>query len=126
MPARILVIDDNPANLELMVYLLKAFGHVPVGVSNADDGLRRMGEGFDLILTDIRMPEIDGYEFAKRARAADSNAPIVAVTAHAMVGDRERVLASGFNGYISKPIEPVSFVGQVDAFLTPDLRSKKP
>jgi len=126
MSARILVVDDNSANLELMVYLLRAFGHVPVGVSNAKDALRQTEDGFDLILTDIRMPEMDGYEFARRVRALrETRLPIVAVTAHAMTGDRERVLAAGFDGYISKPIEPQAFVGQVEAFLAPQLRTGK-
>lgn len=123
--ARILVIDDNDANLELMLYLLRAFGHTPTGVSSAVDGLIETKNGYDLILSDIRMPDLDGYEFARRVRSDPemNGIVLVAVTAHAMVGDRERVLAAGFDGYIPKPIEPQRFVGQVEAFLPPALRS---
>lgn len=124
--ARILVVDDNSANLELMVYLLRAFGHAPHGVSSALDGLLETKKGYDLILSDIRMPDMDGYEFARRVRSEPhvEKAVLVAVTALAMVGDRERVLAAGFDGYISKPIDPQRFVGQVEAFLPAPLRSK--
>lgn len=124
--ARILVVDDNAANLELMVYLLRAFGHSPHGVSSALDGLLETKNGYDLILSDIRMPDMDGYEFARRVRSEThaQKAALVAVTALAMVGDRERVLAAGFDGYISKPIDPQRFVGQVEAFLPAPLRSK--
>lgn len=119
MKARILVIEDNPANLDLMTYLLRALGY---DVSSATDGLAgleltRAGE-FDLVLTDVLMPKLDGFSFARRFRAENtSNAPIVAVTALAMHGDKEKILASGFDGYISKPIDPQRFAGQIDAFL---------
>lgn len=123
--ARILVVDDNAANLELMVYLLRAFGHEPHGVSSALEGLREIENGYDLILSDIRMPDMDGYAFARRVRSDSraGSALMIAVTALAMVGDRERVLAAGFDGYISKPIDPQHFVQQVEAYLPAALRA---
>lgn len=120
MPARILVADDNAANLELMLYLLRAFGHDAHGCS---DGLtayeRARAEPFDLVLSDILMPGIDGYELARRLTSEPETAtiPIVAVTALAMDGDRRTVEAAGFCGYISKPIDPERFVRDVEAYL---------
>jgi two-component system cell cycle response regulator len=74
---------------------------------------------FDLIICDVQLPKVDGYEVVRQLKndAELSRTPIVAVTALAMVGDRERVLASGFDGYVSKPIDPETFVAQVEAFI---------
>jgi two-component system, cell cycle response regulator len=120
--ARILVVDDNRANLDLMLYLLRAFGHDPEGASDGIAGFEaaRSGE-FALVLADILMPGIDGYEFARRFKADPllSSTPLVAVTALAMPGDRERVTEAGFNGCIAKPIEPQTFVATVEAYLRP-------
>src|SRR5438445_117978 len=107
MAARILVVEDNPANLELMTYLLKAFGHSPTVAHDGVDGLEAaQREQPDLILLDVQMPRMDGYEVARRLKRDPvlRAVPVVAVTALAMVGDRDRVLASGFDGYIAKPI----------------------
>lgn len=127
--AKILVIEDNPTNLQLMVYLLQAFGYTPLEAADGGTGLdlvRR--EAPNLILCDIQLPTLDGYEVARQLKRhpALSKIPLVAVTALAMVGDRDRVLAAGFDGYISKPIAPETFVGQVEAFLQPDQRSTRP
>ncbi|MDP9018050.1 MAG: response regulator [Candidatus Eremiobacteraeota bacterium] len=127
MSAQILVIDDNQTNLDLIVYLLHAFGHTATGAMDGLSGLAAAQAGtFDLVLTDILMPGIDGFEFVKRFKADTRlhSINLVAVTALAMVGDRERVLAAGFDGYISKPIEPDRFVSEVDTFLPAPLRSK--
>jgi CheY-like chemotaxis protein len=89
----ILIIEDNATNLELMQYLLCSFGHTVEG--------------------------IDGQEVARRLRAdpATRTLPLVAVTALAMVGDQQRVLAAGFDGYVPKPLNPETFVRQIEAFL---------
>jgi CheY-like chemotaxis protein len=118
--ASILVIDDNAANLELMLYLLRHFGHAAEGRSDGlagYDGAKQ--SGYDLVLCDILMPGIDGYEFARRFKSdpALNTTPLVAVTALAMAGDRERITAAGFDGYIGKPIEPQTFVKEVERFL---------
>lgn len=126
MPARILLIEDNPANLELMSYLLMAFGYTPDTFTHGTAGLvAAQGEMFDLILCDIHMPEVDGYEVARLLKAdpARQLVPLVAVTALAMVGDREKVLAAGFDGYIVKPIDPETFVQQIEVFLGPERRT---
>lgn len=118
--ARALLIEDHPANLQLMAYLLKAFGHTWVAETDGESGARAAERGeFDIVLCDLHLPVLDGYAVLKRikARAGGRAVPVVAVTAFAMAGDRERVLAAGFDGYIPKPIEPETFVSQVEAFL---------
>jgi two-component system cell cycle response regulator len=119
----ILVVDDNAVNLDLMLYLLGAFGHEAEGHGDGLSGLQAALSGdFATVLTDILMPGIDGYEFARRFKSEShlSSVPLVAVTALAMSGDRERIAEAGFDGYIAKPIEPRTFVAQVEAFLGRD------
>jgi CheY-like chemotaxis protein len=118
--ASILVIDDNAANLDLMLYLLRHFGHAADGRSDGLSGYESTQQGgYDLILCDILMPGIDGYEFARRLKGEPAlrATPLIAVTALAMPGDRERISAAGFDGYIGKPIEPETFVKVVESFL---------
>ncbi|HEX4332223.1 MAG TPA: response regulator [Usitatibacter sp.] len=125
MGARVLIIEDNATNLELMRYLLGAFGHEPVAAEDGESGIAKAtSQRPDAIICDIQMPGIDGFDVLRRLRAipALAGVPVIAVTALAMVGDRERVLEAGFDGYISKPIEPTAFVPQVEAFLAPGLR----
>ena len=127
MAAKILVIEDNPDNLELVCYLLRAFGHQPVAAASGHSGLASAErERPDLILCDLQLPDIDGYEVARRLRNHPElkSVPVVAVTAFAMPADRERVLASGFDGYIAKPIAPEQFVPQIEAFLPRELRPR--
>jgi CheY-like chemotaxis protein len=127
--ARILVIEDNPTNLQLIVYLLQAFGHTPLEATDGETGLELVRrETPDLVLCDIHLPGIDGFAVAQALKAvpAYSAMPLVAVTALAMVGDRDRILSAGFDGYITKPITPETFIGQVEAFLPPVRSSGKP
>lgn len=124
--ARILVIEDNTANLELARYLLEQLGGHRVLV--ATDG--RLGvavalrERPDLIICDLQMPVLDGYGVLEQLRldAACAQTPIVAVTAFSMPGDEQKVRGAGFNGYFSKPIDPETFVKQIEAFLSPPLQ----
>src|SRR5207245_11803106 len=104
MPARILIIEDNQANLDLMSYLLEAFGHTLLTVADGEAGLESAHrERPDLIICDVQLPGTDGYEVARRLEsdAASRAIPLVAVTALAMVGEigrascRERVEISG-------------------------------
>lgn len=121
MGARIVVIEDNPANLELMMYLLSALGHQPASAVDGSDGLAVVRAVLpDLVLCDVQLPRVDGFEVARRMKADPRLAaiPLIAVTAFAMPGDRERALAAGFNGYISKPIMPERFLGQIGDFLS--------
>jgi CheY-like chemotaxis protein len=120
--AKILVIEDNPTNLQLMVYLLQAFGHTPLEAMDGEAGLELIQRQLpDLVLCDIHLPSLDGFGVARQLKShpALSAIPLVAVTALAMVGDRDRILSAGFDGYITKPITPETFVGQVEAFLPP-------
>ena len=120
MCARILVIEDNPANLELMGYLLRCSGHEVIVATDGQAGLElAQMEVPELIICDIQMPHMTGFEVAHRLKAHDRlrHIPLVAITAFAMVGDRERVLAEGFDGYLAKPIDPEAFVAQIETFL---------
>ena len=98
--ARILVIEDNPDNLELMTYLLRAFGHDVLAAQDGAEGLATVHrEALDLIVCDVHLPKLDGYEVARELKA-DSRLqciPLLAVTALAMVGDRDKVLMAGFD-----------------------------
>lgn len=120
MSAAILVIEDDPASLDLMMYLLTAHGYRASGVTRGDDGLAFVRQQRpDLVLCDIQLPGIDGYTIAAQLKADESlqQLPLIAVTAMAMVGDRDRVLSAGFDGYVSKPIDPQTFVAQIEPFL---------
>jgi two-component system cell cycle response regulator len=120
MGARILLIEDNRENLDLMTYLLRAYGHTVLIAEDGAEGLElAQRELPDLVLTDLHMPKTDGFEVAEAIRKDESlrRRPVVAVTSYAMRGDRERVLAHGFDGYISKPIVPEEFVAQIERFL---------
>jgi two-component system cell cycle response regulator len=127
MGARILVVEDNAANLDLMTYLLRAFGHAPEAARDGRQGVEMaVSGGFDAVICDIQLPGLDGFEVARAIREhGGPPIPLLAVTAFAQVGDRERALAAGFDGYISKPIEPETFVRQVEAFLPASQREGK-
>jgi two-component system cell cycle response regulator len=131
MSARILIIEDNATNLELMVYLFRAFGYDPVTARDGEAGLEAVHrEPFDLVICDVQMPGVDGYELARRLKGHPTfrSIPLVAVTAMAMVGDRDRALAAGFDGYIAKPINPETFIKQVESFvrLRPEEQARRP
>jgi two-component system, cell cycle response regulator len=103
-------------------YLLTAFGYTTLGAETGRSGLEMAErERPALILCDIQLPDINGYEIASRLKqdARTRDIPLVAITALAMVGDRERVLKAGFDGYISKPIAPETFVSDLESFLRP-------
>ncbi|WP_082633198.1 response regulator [Lacimicrobium alkaliphilum] len=122
MSAKVLTIEDNPDNLALMVYILEAF---EFEVETATDGVSGLEAASrvrpDLILCDIQMPEMDGYEVIRHLKNDDKLAhiPVIAVTAFAMEVDGQKIQQAGFDGYITKPIEPESFVEQIQAFLSP-------
>ncbi len=120
MSARILLVEDNADNMTLLDYLLRAHGYEPVLARDGQEALRIAIEMRpDLILLDIRMPVIDGYQVAATVRSTPGleRTRIVAVTASAMVGDRERIAAAGFDGYIQKPIDPETFLARIEPFL---------
>lgn len=127
MVAQILIIEDNEANLELVHYLLEKAGYrLSVAVDGAEGVAVALRVRPDLIVCDLQMPVMDGYEVLRRLRAAAGFAaiPIVAVTAYSMPDDQRRVKQAGFDGYLSKPIEPETFVASIEAFLAPPLRAR--
>lgn len=129
MAARILIIEDNPANMALMVYLLEAFGYSVCSAADGEEGWQAaQHEPPDLIVCDVHLPKRDGYEVVRLLKGDPKllAIPVIAVTALAMVGDREKMLQAGFDGYIDKPIEPVSFVSQIEQFLPPAARAQRP
>ncbi len=107
---RILLVEDNPVNQTLATILLEKRGHTVSIAGNGKEALAAWEkEEFDLILMDVQMPEMDGLEatacIRERERGTGRHIPIVAMTAHAIKGDREHCLQAGMDGYVSKPIE---------------------
>ncbi len=118
--AKILIVEDNPDNMKLFAAVLGIRGHKVVGLPGGEELLATMGsERPDVVLLDIQLPGEDGYQLLARLRDALGTAlpPVVALTAHAMSGDRERALAAGFGGYLTKPIDVSTFATSVEAFL---------
>jgi CheY-like chemotaxis protein len=111
-PLRLLLAEDNPVNQKLAVRLLEKKGHTVVVAGDGAEAVRAVAadESFDLVLMDVQMPEMDGFEATAAIRAREQTSgrhiPILAMTAYAMKGDRERCLAAGMDGYVSKPIQP--------------------
>jgi two-component system cell cycle response regulator DivK len=118
--ARILYVEDNPGNRLLVKRVLEAEGYVVLEADSGPSAMKLLErETPDLILMDVNMPEIDGYTLTAQLRQRDAlrRIPIVALTAYALKGDRERALAAGCAGYIQKPIDVDSLPEQVAAFL---------
>jgi CheY-like chemotaxis protein len=126
---RILVAEDNHINQHLAVKLLEHLGHTAVVVENGKEAVSAVTKNsFDLVFMDVQMPEMDGLEATTTIRAHEkatgSHIPIVAMTAHAMIGDREQCLEAGMDGYLSKPISALQLSRAIEAALT--CRSGKP
>jgi two-component system cell cycle response regulator DivK len=120
MAARILVIEDDPASLELLKYLLERVGHTVRGAPDGATGLRAaLDNAYDLVLCDLQMPELTGFEVISQLKANPDwrPVPVVAVTAYSMPGDRESVVGAGFTEYITKPIDPDTFLSDVELWL---------
>ena len=119
MNRTVLLIEDNAQNRYLATFLLEHSGYRVVAAEDGPEGIRKALELLpDLILLDIQLPAMDGYAVARALRAIPTlqQTPIVAVTSYAMVGDREKSLAAGCNGYIEKPINPDTFVAEIGRF----------
>lgn len=120
MSKKILYIEDNEQNLYLVTFLLEKHGYTVCSAMDGQEGIDKAAlEKPDLILLDIQLPRMDGHAVARNLRSnVDLSAtPIVAVTSYAMAGDREKALATGCNGYIEKPINPDTFIQQVEQHL---------
>jgi CheY-like chemotaxis protein len=118
--ATILVVEDYPDNLALMTYLLSAAGHDVRGAVTGRQTVASAQENPpDIVVLDIQLPDMDGYQVLTELRADPRTAsiPVVAVTAYAMVGDRDDALAAGFDGYLPKPITPRTFAQTVESHL---------
>jgi CheY-like chemotaxis protein len=120
MSKRILITDDNEQNLYLSRFLLEQRGYEVLTARNGVQCIEiAHRDRPDLILMDIQMPEMDGYEATRLLKASPDVCaiPIVAVSSYAMVNDREKALKAGCAGYIEKPIEPETFVAQVTGYI---------
>jgi two-component system cell cycle response regulator len=120
MASRSLVIEDHAANLDLVTYLLTAYGYTVLQAADGRSGMEiALREQPELIICDVQLPDINGYEIAARLKQDERmrQTPLVAITALAMVGDRERMLNAGFDAYISKPITPETFVTEIGSLL---------
>lgn len=118
---KIAVVDDNDSILMLFSALLEAHGAAVETASSGEIFLEHLPDiAPDLILLDIQMPDMDGYLVLEQLKSMVSEVPVIALTAHAMSGDREKILERGFSGYIAKPVDTRAFPGQVASFLLPD------
>jgi CheY-like chemotaxis protein len=118
-PLRVLLAEDNPVNQEVALRLLERRGHSVIVAENGRQALTAIQRHkFDLVLMDVQMPEMGGIEATQLIREKEKltgeHLPILAMTAHAMQGDRERCIASGMDGYLAKPIDPKSFLQTVE------------
>lgn len=103
----VLLVDDEPDNLEVVAETLRFYGLTVRTARDGVEGLEALGEFTpDLVLLDLSMPKMDGWEMRQRIKfnPATANIPVVALSAHAMAGDKERAIQSGFDGYITKPV----------------------
>jgi len=117
---RVLIIEDNEINLYLMRTIVRKLGYQVIEARDGLSGVElAIAERPDLILMDIQLPELDGYEATKRIRAIEEtkNIPIIAITSYAMVGDKEKILAAGCTAYIEKPIDPKSFIEELKKYI---------
>jgi CheY-like chemotaxis protein len=109
-PLEILLVEDNPINQKVASRLLEKAGHTVTIAGNGREALHCVSSRiFDLVLMDVQMPEMDGLEataqIRRQERGTDRHLPIVALTAHALNGDRERCLEAGMDGYVPKPVQ---------------------
>jgi two-component system cell cycle response regulator DivK len=118
----VLIVDDNEKNLRLARDVLRFGGLRTLEATTAADGIRLAGENLpDVILMDVRLPDVDGPAalILLRGDPRTAGIPVVAVTSSAMMGDRERLLSAGFDGYLEKPISVKEFAEQVRAYCRP-------
>jgi two-component system cell cycle response regulator DivK len=125
----ILMIEDNEQNRYLATFLLQKQGYRVVSAPDGQIGIDAARHLLpDLILLDIQLPGMDGYAVARALREIQDlrTTPIIAVTSYAMVGDREKCLAAGCNGYIEKPINPETFAAEIGNFLSTASEANEP
>lgn len=118
----VLIAEDSPVNRELLRELLELRDYVVLEAGDGEQALRRIAEAKpDILLLDLNMPVLDGYGAIARIRQDSvlQSLPVLAVTANAMHGDREKILAAGFNGYLSKPISSKALFEEIERLLKP-------
>jgi len=121
MGSKILLVEDNPQNRYLVTFLLEKNGYQVVIAEDGEQALSVVEEEPDLILMDVQLPKMDGYEATRRikADARFKDIPIVALTAHSMKGDRGKALAAGCDDYITKPVDAEGLLARLAELLTP-------
>jgi CheY-like chemotaxis protein len=121
--ARVLVVEDNIANLKVAVRMVEKLGYRADVAANGNEALRVLGEvRYDAVLMDCHMPEMDGFEATRAIRQGEPegrHTPVIAMTANALSGDRERCLAAGMDDYITKPIKLHVIAAVLERWLTP-------
>lgn len=116
--AKILIIEDNEMNLDMLTRRLIRRGFEVVSATDGETGVEMVGQMQpDLILMDMSLPVLDGWEATRRIRAAEYGMPIIALTAHAVAGDKEKCLAAGCSDYEPKPIDFPSLMEKIDSWL---------
>lgn len=128
MSLKTLVIEDNIQNMYMIAFLLESYGYKVLQAFSGLEGIQKAkADEPDIILLDIQLPQMDGYTIARKLREIESlqTTPIIAVTSYAMPGDKEKALESGATGYIEKPINPDTFVSEMEAFLPENLIQKR-
>ena len=117
---KILVVEDNEKNMYLICFILKKSGYETISAASGLEGVKlAIKEKLDLILMDLRLPDVDGLEIVKRIRKSEAgeDVPIIALTSYAMPGDKEKAFAAGCTGYIEKPINPDTFISEIEKYL---------
>jgi len=121
MNGHILIIEDNPQNLYMMRFLLEKNGCTVIAAKSGPEGIEKARKHRPrLILLDIQLPGMDGYDVAEALKNHPKtlDLPIIAVTSYAMAGDKEKILAAGADGYMEKPIDPETFIGDIEEYLS--------
>lgn len=116
---KVLVVEDNPFNMELVLEILDGMGFIAAGAANGAEAIKNVEKDvYDLVLMDIELPGMDGVAISKiiKNKPEYKNVPIIALTAYAMKGDKERFLAAGFNDYISKPLDVPDFMKRMEKY----------
>jgi CheY-like chemotaxis protein len=128
MKIKALIIEDNEQNMYMLTFLLEKNNYEVMQAFNGLDGIKAAKENSpDVILLDIQLPGMDGYQIATELRKRSDlvHIPIVAVTSHAMVGDREKAMESGATGYIEKPIDPDNFIQRMESYFSEELLQRR-
>ncbi len=128
MKLKALIIEDNEQNMYMLSFLLEKNNYEVLQAFNGLDGIKVAKECLpDVILLDIQLPEMDGYHVARNLRTYTElkHIPIIAVTSHAMVGDREKIMAAGATGYIEKPIDPDNFIQKMESCFDEELKKRR-